>query len=261
VRHAFRTTGWNSIKSILAGLDTIQSQVGTICGIKLWLCVKWDLKKDGMGKTRRVPVVHVECRTNDLMSLRHQAIASARTRLEVIQLQSSTVLGLPAPASNEAKPVQAEVAAEWYPPGVTPEGDDDDDDELCDPETGEVIDEDEPNHDAPSRHGTEPGIPAVESEPSVYGKADNLDEQWQPIHPGQRRVAQLLRAVAKLRDLPDPDGKPAMKDVLAEVTTRVLERSILFNALTLRQAMKVDAALVEEIQRRHAEDNDDGIPE
>jgi len=263
VRHAFRTTGWNSIKSIIYSLETIQKQVGTICGIKLWLCVKWDLKKDGSGNTRRVPVVHIECRTNDLMSLRREAIASARTRLEVIQLQNPAVLALPAPGQNESKPVQAEVAAEWYPRRDAEPDPEDDDEELYDPETGEVIDDDESEsaEDVPqSRRGTEPAMPTVDA--AVYG-ADNLDEIWRPEHAARLRLAQLLRSVAKLRDLPDPDGKPAMKDVLAEVTERELEKPVVFNMLTLRQAMRVDWALVKEIQKRATEEtgDDDGIPE
>ncbi len=264
VRHAFRTTGWNSIKSIIYSLETLQKQVGTICGIKLWLCVKWDLKKDGTGTTRRVPVVHIECRTSDLMGLRREAIASARTRLEVIQLQNPAVLALAAPAQNETKPTQAAVAAEWYPPTeVEVDSDEgDEDEEIYDPETGVVVDDEpEPDNDElPSRKGTDPAMPAVGSseQPTIYGM-ENLDEVWLPTHAAQKRVAQLLKAVAKLRDLPDPDGKPAMKEVLAEVTTRVLERGILFNALTLRQAMKIDDALVAEISRKR-EDDDDGIP-
>jgi hypothetical protein len=258
VRHAFRTTGWNSIKSIIYSLETIQKQVGTICGIKLWLCVKWDLKKDGAGTTRRVPVVHIECRTNDLMGLRREAIASARTRLEVIQLQNPAVLALPSPGQNESKPVQAEVAAEWYPRRDAEPDPEDEDEELYDPESGEVIDDPSEEQEPPSRRGTEPGMPAVE--PTIYG-TDNLDEIWLPTHAAQKRMAQLLRAVAKLRDMPEPEGKPAMKDVLAEVTTRVLDKAIVFNMLTLRQAMKVDDALVAEIQRRTNEDDADGIPE
>lgn len=256
VRHAFRTTGWNSIKSIIYGLETIQAQVGTICGIKLWMVVKWDLKKDGDGTTRRVPVVHVECRTNDLMSLRREAIASARTRLEVIQLQNPAVLALSVPAVNETKATQAEVAAEWYPSTTAEPEPEDDDEELIDPETGEVIDEDD--HEPPSRKPTDPAMPAVGTEPSVYGKED-LDAAWLPTHPAQKRVAQLIRAVAKLRDLPDPNGQAALKDVLAEVTTRVLEKPVAWNALTLRQAMKIDAALVEEIHKRETEDKQDAV--
>jgi len=264
VRHAFRTTGWNSIKSILADLETIQEQVGTLRGPRFWLCVKWDLKKDATGTTRRVPVVYVECRTNDLVALRREAIMTERSRLEVVQLRDPRVLALPAPAVNESKATQAEVSAEWYPRSDDDQHvseDEDDDEAFYNPETGEVEDESQP--EPQSRRGTDPALPTVE--PVVYG-TNNLDEVWLPTHAAQKRVAQLLRAVAKLRDLPAPEGKPAMKEVLAEVSTRVLERPILFNTLTLRQAMKIDDALVAEIQQRDAADaadagDDDGIPE
>src|SRR6266545_2769255 len=36
VRHAFRTTSWNSVRAIGAGLRAIQRTVGTICGFRLW---------------------------------------------------------------------------------------------------------------------------------------------------------------------------------------------------------------------------------
>lgn len=248
VRHAFRTTGWNSIKSILAALETIRAQVGTICGIKLWLCVKWDLKKDATGTTRRIPVVHVECRTNDLPALRREAIANERTRLEVVQLRNPAVLALPIPAVNESKATQAAVAAEWFPTQEAEQDDDlhDDEDDLYDPETG-VVYEDEAEDDAANDATGEPEQRQTQATQATQATGTEAEDRkrW------QRRLGPMLKQLAELREL--PATQESMIDVLSQLTTEAFGKSIPFGQLTLEQAGMIDAVVDAEIKKRQAE--------
>lgn len=253
VRHAFRTTGWNSIKSIIASLETIQRQVGTLVGVKLWLCVKWDLKKDAKNNTRRVPVVYLECRTKDLMGLREQAISSARKRLEVIQMQSPTVLSLPAPAVGESSRTQQEVATEWYPPKRDAEPVDDsedDDDELFDPETGVVYEDDDDGESRFDDGGTvTPQLAAPPQETQDENPAAD-EPRWFKV------LADKLATLVEIRDLPRgtaDEKKQSMKEVLVQITTEKFGQAIAFKSLTLAQAGTVDDIVQKEINAKRSE--------
>jgi hypothetical protein len=247
VRHAFRTTGWNSIKSILAGLELIQEQVGTLRGPKFWLCVKWDLKKDATGQSRRVPVAYIECRTNDLSALRRDAIMTERTRLEVVRLRDPAVLSLPAPAVDESKATQAAVTAEWYP---TPDaardqpddGDEDDDEAFYNPETGEVY-EDEDDGERPT---VTPQM-APKEEPNPEPKAEPVEATDPP--PRWHKV--LGPKLAKLVEIRGLDkGQQSMKEVLEQLTTDKFGEPIPFMKMTTEQAAAIDLMVEAEIKKK-----------
>lgn len=250
VRHAFRTTGWNSIKSILAGLSTIQEQVGTLVGPKLWLCVKWELKKDAKGTSRKVPVVYVECRTHDLAALRRDAVMTERARLEVVQLRNPRMLGLPVPAVNETPATQQAVATEWYPSQSDrvdeDDAQDDQDEAFYDDDTGEVYDDVDGSGEyktvTPQMPRSDPPAEGAERQPEPTSSD-------RPVWHG--RLSAILKRVASIRDL--PATQESMREVLAQVTTEKFGKSIPFGQLTLEQAGVVDAILYEEIRKKSSE--------
>jgi hypothetical protein len=263
VSHAFRTTGWNSINGTIGGLEEVLETVGTLTrGVKMWLCVKWDLKKDRSGTTRRIIVVYVESRLKnlrELQQLKRDVIEERRLHLAVIQAGNPVRLGLPAPG-DESKAEQAEIAAEWYPNGgeSAPEyhDDDEDDEALYDLETGEVLEDEQHDEDKPSQRGTDPALPAVDG---FYAEGDP-NKPWRNDHPGRARLAQVLRGLAKLRnlDVRTPDkAQKAYAEILAEHTERIFDKPIRFEQLTPAQAVKVDDMVCAEARNRQEQDERD----
>jgi hypothetical protein len=227
VRHAFRTTGWNSIKGTIGGLEDTLDQLGTLSGVKLWLCVKWEHKKDRDGTLRRIIVVYVECRIKnleELVEIQKHAIERRRLHLAVVQAGNPVRLGLPAPG-DESKAEQAEVAAEWYPRSEVdahePYDAEDDDEVIYDAETGEVIDA-EPaprgksgeyeavgeTQDKPSQRKTDTALPAVGADDVPFEDVSPSTTKPEPEGSELRlRVARALDGVVRLRGKDARDQK------------------------------------------------------
>jgi hypothetical protein len=225
-KHAFRTTSWNSIRSIRSGLDQIQKMVGTIVGIPLWLVIRPHLTQTRDGRTQKIYVVHVELRTKNLMSLQRHAIETAKNRIAVTQLAGHPVhLGLPAPAGpQESRAEQAQVQQEWHPDAGDSDLPEDEEDEVIDydPETGEVLGEPptEPRNksgeyeavgetpDKPSQRKTDTALPAVGADDVPFEEVSPSTTKPEPEGSELRlRVARTLDGVVRLRGKDARDQK------------------------------------------------------
>lgn len=239
VSHAFRSTGWDTIKATLGGLEESIRVVGGLTPVQHWLCCKWKHKRDRTGVTRRVIVVYVESRVRDmdhLVELQRVALERRRVKLAVIQTGAPERLGLPAPG-DETVAQQAEVAAEWYPrsevdaaEGAELERDDDDEVIEYDPETGEVPASAQQSQGTPSPV-TEKDEPGSRKNPFLP-KADKL----------MAKIAERLTDLAEARGFErrDVDGfKAALKDVLMQVTTDYCGEPLTFSQLTRKRAEQV----------------------
>ncbi len=240
-RHSFRTTGWNSISGLLGGLKAIQRQLGSLAGLPMWLRVKQQAARPkGMKKGVTIPVVYVECRTEDLIGLQQHAIALAQARQRVVQVRNYEVLGLPAPADDSETPEeQAKIRQEWHP---EPPADDID----YDPVTGEVYDTDASDppsdNDAVDPPSPEPGS---QEEQRLEPDTELPDE-----HPIRVRIKDLLIELAKARDFSADDLRKGGAEIWDEVTEAVELPGLSWKQLTTTRAMRIDEKLTELIKAR-----------
>jgi len=147
VRHSFRTTSWNSIASITAGLELIRTTVGTICGIPLIMAIGPTMVRTKEGGTRTIQVVHIELATKDLMALKRHVVESNRVLHDVAVLAGKPLmLGMARPAGDqESAAEQAAIQEEWHPdrpqePDDEGEEGDEEPGKDYDSKTGEVFD-------------------------------------------------------------------------------------------------------------------------
>ena len=247
-RHSFRTTGWNSISGLLGGLKAIQRQLGSLAGLPMWLRIKQQAARPkGLNKATTIPVVYVECRTEDLIGLQQHAIALAQARQRVVQVRNYEVLGLPEPGDDSETPEeQAKIREEWHPESPAEDID-------YDPVTGEVYDTDavEPpsnaddvdppsDTDAVDPPSPEPGS---QEEQRLDPSADLPDE-----HPIRTRIKGLLTDLAKARDFSEGDMKKGRSEIWAEVTEAVELPQLPWKSLTTARAMRIDEKLTELLQ-------------
>ncbi len=262
VYHSFRTTSWNTIRAIVSGLQAIRQMVGTICGIPLWLTFREiETRKKGGDRTT-IPVVGIECRTEDLLALQSRRLEAVRGRNAVVQLATQPVrLGLPAPAGpQETAREQAEIGAEYHPEIVDgePEG------ETVieyDPETGEV------HEPAPSEAAAPPEEPAkpASAASAEQGKPGSRQNPFLPKNDKlMAKIAERLGDLAEARGFErrDADGfKAALKDVLLQVTTDYCSEPLAFNQLTRKRAEAVlggiDLEIANAAERAAGEDGED----
>ncbi len=290
VNHAFRTTGWNSIRGIFGGLKETLERICTLSEIKLWLCVKWEHKKDRDGKTQRIIVVYVECRIrnlDELVAMQKHALERRSLRLAVMQAGNPVRLGLSAPG-DESKQEQEEIAAEWYPRAEVQqigdldavEGDEDDEDSIYDPETGEVYDPQAaqpqsakttvPASDlgrnsagyksastSASKTPTESAVPAAKDDAAQGAlKLDAMPKD----DPFAKIVGEKLRQLAVARGFGDSDKSTlqlGMKEILSEATTEALGSPKHFPLLSREDAVKVNQYLDTAIERQRVRNDDD----
>jgi len=240
VYHSFRTTSWNTIRAIVSGLQAIRQMVGTICGIPLWLTFREiETRKKG-GERTTIPVVGIECRTEDLLALQSRRLEAVRGRNAVRQLATQPVrLGLPAPAGpQETAREQAEIGAEFHPEIV----DDEPEGETVieyDPDTGEV-------HE-PSPPESSPPPPQQQTSPaSSTAKEGEPGTRNNPFLPKNDKL--MAKIAERLTDLAEERGfdrrdaasfKTALKDVLLQVTTDYCGEPLTFGQLTRKRAEAV----------------------
>lgn len=240
VYHSFRTTSWNTIRAIVSGLQAIRQMVGTICGIPLWLTFREiETRKKGGDRTT-IPVVGIECRTEDLLALQSRRLEAVRGRNAVVQLASQPVrLRLPAPAGpQESAREQAEIGAEYHPEIIDAEAEGETVTEY-DPETGEVH-EPAPETSSPPPSDPEPTRSTQEKDPGPPGSRKN------PFLPKDDKlmatIAERLGDLAEIRgfDRRDADAfKTALKEVLVQVTTDYCGEPLTFRQLTRKRAEAV----------------------
>lgn len=252
VSHAFRSTGWDTIKATLGGLEESIRVVGGLTPVQHWLCCKWKHKKDRTGVTRRVIVVYVESRVRDmdhLVELQRIALERRRVKLAVIQTGAPERLGLPAPG-DETPAQQAEVAAEWYPRNEVDaqesaesdhEREDDGDDEVIeyDPDTGEVLGAGEPETAPAPEESAKSTSSSTAERTDPGGRKDPFLPKTDKL---MAKIAERLSDLADVRgfDRREVDSfKLALKDVLLQVTTDYCGEPLTFSQLTRRRAEQV----------------------
>ena len=284
VRHSFRTTSWNSIAAILAGLDLIRETAGTICGIPLFMMIGPTLVRSKEGVMRTIQVVHVELATHDLLALKRHVLEASRTRHDVAMLAGKPLmLGMARPAGDqETVEEQAAVQQEWHPEERSDESSDDEGEEGelepgkdFDEKTGEVFDvpftEKEKEKDGPAPttvpasqlgkhqgYATEPK-PGAErlTPPGTTSPVVGFDDVLPADDPMRPQMGKLLKELAGLRGFSDEDMKKGVKEIFADVIVSVCGASVPFTAVRLGHAMKV----VPELQRLIADKRRDLEPE
>ena len=228
VRHAFRTTSWNSVRWILSGLDSVQRQVGTLVAMPLTMVVGPHQVNTADG-TRVVQIVHVELRTKDLLALQRHAIQTSEARQKVRTLASHpVVLGLPAPGENETARDQSEIQQEYHP---DPPEDIDGNDVLdYNPVTGEVYSQ---------ATGHEP------EDETQDPPAPDHDAELPDDHPIRHEIKRLLTVVARVRDFSDDDLKKGRAEIWNEVCEATGQPRLPWKSLTTHRAEVIDPKLRE----------------
>lgn len=120
--HKWRTTSIISIEQMFGSLLGVRHAVGTLRGIPLWLIVK-PIEVSPGGQRATVYCCHVECREQDLQTLRNRALKAAQTRA---MIGDGSEAYRSVPGVDEPPDEQAEVAEEFYPDATV-------DAELIDP--------------------------------------------------------------------------------------------------------------------------------
>ena len=261
VYHSFRTTSWNTIRAIVSGLQAIRQMVGTICGIPLWLTFREvETRKKG-GERTTIPVVGIECRTEDLLALQSRRLEAVRGRNAVVQLATQPVrLGLPAPAGpHESAKEQAEIGAEYHPEIVDAEAEGETVVDY-DPETGEVH-EPSPQESAPPPQTTSQPSSATTNDAEPGSKKNPFLPKNDKL---MEKIAERLTDLAEARGFDRRDAaafKTALKEVLLQVTTDYCGEPLTFAQLTRKRAEKVlggiDLEVASAAERAAGEDGED----
>lgn len=227
-RHSFRTTSWDSIRHIRAGLQEIQQLIGTLVGPPLTMEIHpHKVRPKGETASKTVYIVHVICRSRDLASLRRRALEEAQMRHNVAHVAGHPLrLGLPAPGVGETPDEIGEIKAEWDPEEPA-------DDIDFDPETGEVID----------AGATDPPSPEPEDQ-----SPEDPDTPLPEGHRVRNRIQGLLTDLAKIRDFSAKDMKQGRLEIWKEVTEAVDLKGLAWKDLTITRAVEIDEALAERIR-------------
>lgn len=253
IRHSFRTTSWNSIRSMLASLQTIQRRIGTIVNVPLYLVLREERVRDRKDRVRKIYVAHIELQVMDLAALRQlqrEALEAVQLRNQVSAIAGRPVrLGLPVPAATtEPRQEQARVGQEFYPAQQRPEPEEPDDDGgddgvvEYDPETGEVFGDtevqDAVDPPSPDQHDQRPegermsawdadapiDTTAKEHQgagPDASKGTASTRERVPEDHPLRSSILKLLNEVAVDRDFAEADMKKGRAEIWAEACTAI----------------------------------------
>ena len=232
-RHSFRTTSWDSIRSLTAGLQEIQRMVGTLVGPPLTLHVRPRVvRPKGSDRSKTVYVVHVICKSKDIQQLRERVLAQAQMRHSVAALAGRPIkLGLPAP--GEESPAEQAKIQEEYHPDDAPE----DDEEVMgyDPDTGEVYGDGDP----------------IDADGWVRDPKPEDDSQEPPEdtsklesdHPIRSAFQKLIGDIFVDRDLPEAESKSGRAAIWSEACEAAGCPRLPWKDLTRSRAAKIQPHL------------------
>lgn len=236
-RHSFRTTSWDSIRSLIAGLQEIQRMVGTLVGPPLTLYVRPRVvRPKGSDRSKTVYVVHVNCKSKDIQELRERVLAQAQMRHNVAALAGRPIrLGLAAPGVGETAAEQAKIQAEFHP-----DDDPEDDDLDYNPETGEVFD----RRDAVDTDGWNPD-PKPEEESQAEPPSDDTVSNWklEGDHPIRTAFQKLISDIFVDRDLSESESKSGRLAIWSEAVEAAGMKGLIWKDLTRERAETIQPHL------------------
>lgn len=235
-RHSFRTTSWDSIKSIKASLIEIQNLVGTLVGPLLTMHIRpRKVRPKGSTRTETIYAVYINCVAKDIQELRERVLAQAQIRHNVAAMAGRPLrLGLPAPGVGESATEQARIQQEYHP------DEDDEDDVDFDPETGEVYDTSarDPDSAEPAHEDTMGFSDESQAPPSAAENAAlPLDHQI------RERIKDLVSKAAHVRGFEGETLETGRKEIWAEAVEKAGYPKLAWRDLTMHRAAKIDIQL------------------
>ncbi|MCH9637728.1 MAG: hypothetical protein K0U16_07275, partial [Gammaproteobacteria bacterium] len=239
-RHSFRTTSWDSVSALKAGLEEIQRMVGTLVGPPLNLNIRpRRVKPKGKDRSHIVWVVHVDLVSKDIQELRERMLQQAQLRHNVAALAGRPLrLGLPAPGTHESAADQSQIQQEYHP-NAAPEEDDEAEDVIdFDPTTGEVLNDPGDWHNNPS-----PEDESQESPPP---------EQLEPLaedHAVRLAIKSTLTKIAEAREVPEAELKKARAAIWNEACEKAEYPRLPWGELNLYRAQRIEPILRAMLER------------
>lgn len=231
-RHSFRTTSWDSIKSIKAGLEEIQNLVGTLVGPLITMHIRpRNVRPKGSTRSNVVYIVHVNCVSKDIQELRERVLAQAQIRHNVAAIAGRPLrLGLPAPGVAEGAAEQARIQQEYHP--------DEDEDDSYDPVTGEVFDTSARDAEEPAHEDEAPFADDSQLPPSSAEHAPLPAD-----HEIRTRILNLIGQAARARGFEAEHLEKGRKEIWCEATEKAGLARLNWNDLTAFRASKINDQL------------------
>ena len=237
-RHSFRTTSWDSISSIIAGLQGIQEHV-TLVGHPLTMIVKPRVvRPKGSDSSKTVYVVNITKKTSDVQKLVEDCLRQLQLRQAVSELAGQTGRAMPAPADGaETSAEQAKIQTEYHP---DPAPDEDDEDLGYDPNTGEVYgDGDVLDTDGWERDPK----PEDESQEEAPAPDDASNAQLPGDHPLRAAFQKLIGDIFVDRDLAEDEAKSGRSAIWSEACESAGCPRLPWKDLTRARAAKIQPHL------------------